>query len=64
MSITKFERTERGLMEHLGFLKSYNSIEVKESCVSIGFECLDRELFNPEKCYDLLAKTSPHSKGG
>ena len=64
MSIAKVERTERCLMEHLGFLKSYNSSEVKESCVSIGFECLDRELFNPEKCYDLLAKTGPHSKEG
>ena len=44
-------------MKHIGFLKAYNSSEVNDSHVSIGFECLDREMFNPEKCYDLLAKT-------
>ena len=44
-------------MKNLGFLKTYNSIEIKDSHVSVGFECLDRALFNPEKCYDLLAKT-------
>ena len=44
-------------MKKLGKLKTLTSKEVESSCVSIGFECLDRELFNPEKCYDLLAKT-------
>ena len=51
-------------MKSIGKLKTYTSFEIEDSYVSIGFECLDRELFNPEKCYDLLAKTSPHSKGG
>lgn len=44
-------------MKKIGKLKLYNSNEIVDSCVSIGFECLDRELFKPEKCYDALAKT-------
>ncbi len=44
-------------MRKLGKLKTLTSKEVEKSYVSIGFECLDRELFNPEKCYDLLAET-------
>lgn len=44
-------------MKKLGKLKTYSSNEIKESYVSIGFECLDRELFKPEKCYDLLQKS-------
>lgn len=44
-------------MKKIGKLKTYTSKEIENSYVSIGFECLDRELFNPDKCYDLLAKT-------
>lgn len=42
-------------MELIGKLKAIPSDKIGESLVSIGFECLDRELFKPEKCYDLLA---------
>ncbi len=38
-------------MKELGKLKIKKSSEIKKSIVSIGFECLDRELFTPEKCY-------------
>ena len=44
-------------MKKLGMLKKYTSKEIKDSRISIGFECLDRELFKPEKCYELLGKT-------
>ena len=44
-------------MKKLGTIKTFTSKEVEKSYVSIGFECLDRELFNPEKCYGLLAQT-------
>ncbi len=41
-------------MKELGKLKIKRSSEIKDSFVSIGFECLDRELFTPEKCYGPL----------
>ena len=41
--------------EFLGKLRDIPSAEVRESGVSIGFECLDRDLFDPEPCYDRLA---------
>ncbi|MDY3927766.1 MAG: hypothetical protein SOZ34_00150 [Clostridia bacterium] len=44
-------------MKKIGRLKTYTSKEFENSYVSIGFECLDRDLFNPEKCYDLLAES-------
>lgn len=44
-------------LEELGNLKTLKSSEIKESPISIGFECLDREMFDPEKCYDPLANT-------
>ena len=44
-------------MKKLGKLKTLTSKEVESSCVSIGFECLDRGLFNAEKCYGPLAET-------
>ena len=43
------------LMKMIGKLCAIASDKIDESMVSIGFECLDRELFRPEKCYDLLA---------
>ena len=30
---------------------------IGDSRVSVGFECLDRELYDPERCYDPLAAT-------
>lgn len=44
-------------MKKIGTLKHFSSKEIKTSRISIGFECLDRELFKPEPCYDPLAKT-------
>ena len=41
--------------KYLGKLDKVTSSEIKESSVSIGFECLDRDLFVPEYCYDKLA---------
>lgn len=44
-------------MELIGKLKRIPSADIDESLVSIGFECLDRELFKPEKCYELLGES-------
>ena len=44
-------------MKKIGNLKTRASNEIEKSGISIGFECLDRELFKPEPCYDLLQKT-------
>lgn len=44
-------------MKKLGNLKIKSSSEIKESRIGIGFECLDRDLYSPEKCYDLFAQT-------
>ena len=41
-------------MHRIGTMKTLSSKDVKSSMVSIGFECLDRELFDPARCYDLL----------
>lgn len=45
------------MLNFIGKLIHYKSSEIDDSYVSIGFECLDRELFNPDKCYDLLAES-------
>jgi len=44
-------------MKIIGKLKTLNSSEIKKSRVGIGFECVDRDLIKPEKCYDLFAAT-------
>lgn len=44
-------------MKKIGTLKINTSTQIDTSFVSIGFETLDRELFNPEKCYDYLQKS-------
>ena len=44
-------------MQYIGKLKTFKSMEVEDSIVSIGFECLDRKLFNPERCYGPLAES-------
>lgn len=38
-----------------GKLKAVPSSQIAASGVSIGFECLDRFIFDPERCYDKLA---------
>ncbi len=43
-------------LEKTGELKLRNSSEIAASPLSIGFECLDRELFNPVPCYDRAAE--------
>lgn len=45
-------------MKKIGKLKTLKSDEISlKSHASIGFECLDRELFEPDRCYDILAET-------
>ncbi len=44
-------------MKQIGKLKIKPSCDIEDSYVSIGFECLDRDLWKPEKCYDLLGKS-------
>ena len=39
-----------------GTLKTYSSREIRESPVGIGFECLDRKMFDPEPCYEKLER--------
>ena len=38
-------------------MKTYTSREIASSPVSVGFECLDREMFDPEKCYAPLGES-------
>jgi len=43
-------------MRYLGQMKIYPSNELPaDSSVSIGFECVDRDMIKPEKCYNPLA---------
>ena len=44
-------------MKLIGKLKTKKSDEIKSSNIGIGFECYDRDLYKPEKCYDLAAAT-------
>lgn len=44
-------------MQKIGKLSVIPSAGIDDSMLSIGFECLDRELFSPEKCYDLLGQS-------
>ena len=44
-------------MKLLGKLKTKSSKEIEKTRVGIGFECYDRDLFTPEKCYDIAAST-------
>lgn len=43
-------------MKKIGKLRTYNSKQIKNSRISIGFECLDRDMFKAEKCYDAMAE--------
>jgi hypothetical protein len=51
-----FEKELPGLAK-IGQLKAVPSSLIVKSNISIGFECLDRFIFDPEKCYDKLAET-------
>ena len=44
-------------MKYAGKLPVYSSKDIQRNIVSIGFECLDRDVFDPEKCYSALAET-------
>ena len=52
------ERFGRDALKVVGTVKAKSSREVSDiSTVSVGFEGLDRHLFDPEPCYDKLAET-------
>ena len=44
-------------MKRLGKMKIKPASAIADSRVSVGFECLDRELFDPGRCYDLLGRS-------
>ncbi len=44
-------------MKIIGKLKTYRSNELENCRIGIGFECVDRDLIKPEKCYDPFAET-------
>ena len=41
-------------MNKIGSIKTYTSDQICRSRISVGFECLDRDMFKPEKCYDAM----------
>lgn len=41
----------------IGNVKTKSALEIAASPLCIGFETLDRRMFNPDKCYDLLAES-------
>ena len=41
----------------IGNVKAFSSSEIKKSRIGIGFEKLDRAVFDPEKAYDKVAAT-------
>ncbi|MBO5724557.1 MAG: beta-galactosidase [Lentisphaeria bacterium] len=44
-------------LKKIGNIKSFASDQIQESRIGIGFEKLDRGLFDPEKAYDKVAAT-------
>ncbi|MCI5676877.1 MAG: beta-glucosidase, partial [Clostridia bacterium] len=42
-------------LRKIGKIKMLSAFEVKDSRLGIGFEKLDRALFDPEKAYDKVA---------
>ena len=44
-------------MKKIGKLKIHPSREIEKSFVSIGFECLDRDMFKGERCIEPLLET-------
>ncbi len=45
------------IMKEIGTLKTKNAKDIQQSRVSMGFECYDRDLFDPELCYDRVAES-------
>ena len=43
-------------LKEIGRVTPKASVEIKKSKMGIGFEKLDRNVFDPEKAYDKLAK--------
>lgn len=43
-------------LKKIGKIKAKKSCEIKYSKISLGFEKLDRDVFNPEKAYDKVAE--------
>ncbi len=44
-------------MKVIGRMRTYKSNEINNSFVGVGFECLDRDMFKADKCYDLLGSS-------
>ncbi|MBR0219516.1 MAG: beta-galactosidase [Clostridia bacterium] len=44
-------------MKKIGTLRRKRSSEIPSSHVSIGFECVDRQLIRPEMCYDPIGES-------
>ena len=42
-------------LKKIGELPHKKSCEIKHSKISLGFEKLDRDVFDPEKAYDKVA---------
>ena len=47
-------------MQKIGTLPLRSAAQVGPSRIGIGFEKLDRKVFEPEKAYDLVAATGVH----
>ena len=43
-------------LKKIGKLKAKKSSEIKYSKIGLGFEKLDRDVFDPEKAYDKVAE--------
>ena len=56
MQQTIFDDPEISLLL-AGTLCRRSSLDIPESPMGVGFECLDRKLFLPEKCYDLMGES-------
>lgn len=52
---TLTERTTN--LKEIGRIKGVNSEESRANRLGVGFECLDRKVFDPEKVYDKIAKS-------
>jgi len=43
-------------LQKFGHIKPFHSLEIKHSKIGLGFEKLDRDVFDPEKAYDRVAE--------
>ena len=44
-------------MKSIGTLKTKSADKIRHSRMSMGFECLDRDLFEPELCYERVKES-------